>query len=191
MSICKNLFEGFTEDTESVVSSLVDHAPSEEQSDERRESVSEEPDNKDIWIGVTLNLPRTTSFLNMTTEEQKRKYHKILKLMLEKHPVYGCTIEIDSTFEFCKTGMVHMHCALTYHTLEPMYITGVIVNLVKVYKRLVKQVYREASYSEKYMRYRDASICVQYYDEYKDCDVTRGWEQWTGYIHKMDGIVKV
>lgn len=117
----------------------------------------------DVFISVTLNVPRTLAFCRMSSHDQKRLYIKLWENMMRSNRPIGWGCSTGYTFEFCKTGHIHLHGYIIYKPNSKFFIQGLIADLVKAYKRSLgkKAYYNDKSYYPEYVRYRDASICMQ------------------------------
>lgn len=126
---------------------------------------------------ITLNYPRTASFIKKLSGEQQRMYIKMWDILK-----CSCGMPMASgvKFEYCKSGHVHLHGYLI-PSMTTYYIIGYISDLVKSYLRMLPKKYQQ--YNEKcmfsgYYRYRSPSICVQYNDD------PERFKTWYNYIHK-------
>lgn len=139
------------------------------------------------YLLVTLNHPRTPAFNAATTEIQKQMYRKILNkmptvLIGPKNALY--LENVDSVFEYCKSGAVHYHSLIRVKSDMPFSIAGIVNDYVKHWlTHLPKQhrQYKEAYFKHEFQRYRSPSICVQYKtndDPYID--------EWVTYLHKEE-----
>lgn len=134
----------------------------------------------DVHIEITLNHPRTHRFCNMTSDEQKVLYNKLFQKMIEKLPIPLVKTTIQKTFEYCKSGHIHLHACVIYSLPTGKYYPmGLIADLVKKYLSQIKQVYQERYCFPEYQRYRAPSIVCQYFNG----DLKRR-EIWLSYIHK-------
>lgn len=117
----------------------------------------------EIYLSVTLNVPRTLGFTRMSSHDQKKLYIKLFEHMMVCNRPIGWHTQTMHTFEFCKTGHVHLHAKIVYTPVGRYYIAGLIADLVKAYKRSVgrKTYYDDKCYYPEWDRYKDASICIQ------------------------------
>ena len=134
----------------------------------------------DVHVEITLNHPRTAKFNNMTSDEQKVLYTKLFHKMIEKLPVPLCQTKIERTFEYCKSGHIHLHACVIYQLPKGKYYPmGLIADLVKKYLSQIKQVYQDRNCYPEWTRYKAPSIVCQYFNN----DQKRR-EVWLSYIHK-------
>lgn len=114
------------------------------------------------YIEVTLNHPRTPTFVKKLSHQQKRVYEKFY--MLIKTYYISIIEESDYVYEVCKSGIIHMHCWFKFK-LDP-FIPSIILNdIVKLwFNHMPKkyQVYNEKNYYYKIDRYYSPSIVAQY-----------------------------
>lgn len=114
------------------------------------------------FIQVTLNHPRTKTFLNMSSHQQKELYAKIFRVLKN-------TITIDPhsdyTFEYCKSGQVHLHGFIQIPDEKRVFVLGAISDVAKKYLSLLPgshSNFNERNMYGKFLRYRSPSICLQY-----------------------------
>lgn len=133
-----------------------------------------------VHVEITLNHPRTKNFVNLTSDKQKVLYNKLFQRMIEKLPIPLVQTKITKTFEFCKSGHIHLHACVEYSLPTGKYYPmGLIADLVKPYLSCLKQCYQDRNCFPEYQRYRSPSIACQYFNN----DLTRR-EVWLAYIHK-------
>lgn len=114
------------------------------------------------YIEVTMNYPRTPTFLKLNSIRQKELYKR---LWFNTKNIPKICIKSEMVFEYCKSGQVHLHGYVILDHSEAFHILGLISDYVKNYLSLLPNKYdkfNEASMFEKYERYRCPSICVQY-----------------------------
>lgn len=138
--------------------------------------------NSRCYLEITLNYPRTAGFKNMTSDKQKGLYSRLLQLI---KCTFGPTgIErCEHTFEFCKSGHVHLHASIIFVFSTIHIPIGVVSDVVKTYlNQLPKRysVYQEGCMHIGFIRYRSPSIAVQYtsFEDKKRIDI------WNKYINK-------
>jgi len=178
-----------------IGNSDTDDEKSIKQSDERPlGGSSENMESEEVHLcdlAITLNLPRTTLFLRMLSHEQKQRYasiwHQITKL-----PVGVTVLHNKYTFEYCKSGQVHLHGYLQLSFPHMYYPAGVISDLVKRTKRLIgkKECFVEKYYYPQWEKYRDPLICVKRLLVTKDKENPDEYTiiDWLQYMHKDQEI---
>ena len=171
-----DIIEEVSDDDKGVVPSLVEPHPPNSPNKEPKQVDQYD----DVHIEITLNHPRTHRFCNMTSDEQKVLYNKLFQKMIEKLPIPLVKTTIQKTFEYCKTGHIHLHACVIYSLPTGKYYSmGLIADLVKKYLSLIKQVYQDKYCFPELQRYRSPSIVCQYFNG----DLKRR-EIWLSYIHK-------
>ncbi len=129
-------------------------------------------------LEITLNYPRTHSFMNKVSNEQKKMY-RILWNSISN--IFGMEKAKGYTYEFCKNGHIHLHGYIAFKEGEKYSPIGAVSDIVKSYLQKLPKKY--CAYKDAYMygdliRYRSPSICVQYNN-----DIDR-LVQWQKYIIK-------
>lgn len=140
------------------------------------------------YLEITLNYPRTATFLKMNSAKQRMLYIKIWMILRGSvdFPLAGMEhAHSDFQFEYCKSGQVHLHGYLPIYK-KKYFIEGIISDLVKLYLEGMPKRY--SKFSESFMfpelhRYRSPSICVQHDNLQLNGEVER-MERWKTYITK-------
>lgn len=138
--------------------------------------------NTGCHIELTLNYPRTAVFIQLSSEHQKALYKKLYHKVLHTFGLQAIVSDIY-TFEYCKSGHVHLHASIVYTFGHKFFIRGVIADIVKKYlNELPKKYckYMDSSMDTKYDKYKCPSICVQY----NSVECMDRIECWNAYIQK-------
>lgn len=139
------------------------------------------------YLLVTFNHPRTVSFSNATSEQQKIMYCK----KLDKMPRYlygvNATLQlicVDCCFEYCDSGAVHYHALMEVTCNRIFSIAGLVCDYAKHWLALLPKKwssFHEYSYWVDYQRYKVPSCCIQY-KSYDDNYIPI----WKEYLHKKE-----
>lgn len=139
------------------------------------------------YLEITLNYPRTVSFLKMSSVKQKILYIKIWSHVRAtlNHPDVIMR-HSDYEFEYCKTGQIHLHGYIPVYT-EKYFIEGIISDVVKRYLEGLPK--KHSKFNEKNMypefhRYKSPSICVQH-DNMSDPVESDRFDRWKKYMIKI------
>lgn len=135
----------------------------------------------DVHLEITLNHPRTSKFVNMTSDEQRKLYDKMFSKMMQHLPEPLCETHITKVYEYCKSGHVHLHACVEYKLSKAHFPMGLIADTVKRWLNQIKQVYQEKNCFTEFNRYRSPSITCQYFQNNKERKAV-----WLEYMHKAD-----
>lgn len=139
------------------------------------------------YLEITLNYPRTVSFLKMNSMRQKVLYIKIWSHIRATLNQYSIIFRhCDYEFEYCKTGQIHLHGYIPVYE-DKYFIEGIISDVVKRYLEGLPRKY--SKFNEKNMypelhRYKCPSICVQH-DNLSDPIESDRFERWKQYMIKI------
>lgn len=150
------------------------------------EATSNSGYHSECFIEITLNYPRTQTFLNKNSTQQQALYCKLWNRVKNARCVTALQ-EAGHVYEYCKSGQVHMHGYMRLKYDRPHFVFGVISDIVKSYLNCLPKRYQ--NYSERhlhyeYKRYRCPSICVQY----RDIDDKERIDLWHKYMRKTAEI---
>lgn len=138
------------------------------------------------YLLVTLNCPRTKTFINSTSVKQKIGYTKLFNYIKSAFNMFD-VIDSGYVFEHCeKGGHIHLHGYLQFSAESFHCPIGLVNDAVKTYlSKLPKKysMFSERSFFLKYMRYKGPSVCVQYLYN----SDTSGFERWKTYMNKQQG----
>lgn len=137
---------------------------------------------------ITINLPRTPSFTSMLSSRQKCLYGHLWDSIKNVITISG---ENDYTFEFCKSGHVHLHAIMKIPKSCKLIPVGGISDIVKQFINTYNRVYsnekakNKLRYNERSMWfmenvYKSPAICVRYRGENEAARLV----YWTDYMHK-------
>lgn len=133
------------------------------------------------YLLITMNYPRTKSFVNKTSTEQKKLYSKLFQTL---EGINFLTNNSKYIYEYCQSGHIHLHGYVEMNVETKGSPIGAVADVVKRYLSMLPkkyQTYNDKSMFSEYIRYRCPSICVQYI--FKD-DV-EGLKQWETYMNKF------
>lgn len=136
------------------------------------------------YLEITLNYPRTASFLRMDSVEQKNLYRKIWSSIRTVCVGFGDHTD-DYTFEYCRSGQIHLHGYLPVY--DKYFIEGIISDVVKKFLNGLPKKYNkfnENNMFDNFHRYRCPSILVQH-DNLNDVNETKRFHKWKLYMYKM------
>lgn len=136
----------------------------------------EPPTSSDTYDGilqVTINYPRTASFLKMSSQKQKLLYIKIFNILY--NAIGMNTGDYDIVFEACKSGQIHLH---GWFTIQHDYrvISVLLSDIVKQFLQCLPKKYstfKESNIYSQYNRYRSPALCLQYIDLSNDEDIQK------------------
>lgn len=135
-------------------------------------------------IEVTMNFPRTPSFLKMTSSKQKVLYKKLMRILNNS---IGMNIhEPELFFECCQTGQIHAHG--TIHINHDYKVISVLLSdMAKSYlsclPKKYSRFYENHIYPE-FNKYRSPSLCLKYIDLDNEEDREQS-DKWYDYIRKQ------
>jgi len=131
------------------------------------------------FLCVTLKAPQKSTWVNKTSFEQKKCYSKWFNTILNRLCPFAVNKHSKLIFEYYKSGHVHAH---GYIYMEGNYcVQGMIADLAKLWLSLHRLSFRSERYYDKYDRYTDDSICIQYL-----ADLERQ-NKWIYYMGKDQG----
>ncbi|UOF76860.1 putative replicase [Circoviridae sp.] len=134
-------------------------------------------------LEVTLNHPRTATFLKMTSDKQKALYKKMYDIIINRYGP-GMCYKSTGAFEYCRSGQVHMHMSLFYCLPHKMVnIWGTIADMARlIHSMLPKKysIFNEKCMDEKYFKYRVPSMCIQFNSLTEEKRIA----EWETYIRK-------
>lgn len=133
--------------------------------------------SKHGFFEITLNYPRTATFIKMLSTKQKILYAKLFRTITH---CISPPHESKYVYEYCKSGHVHLH-GYMIPSIKSYYILGYIADMVKTYVSLLPKKYSkyvDSCMFSKYNRYRSASICIQYSDKLDE------FNRWLMYMRK-------
>lgn len=139
------------------------------------------------YLEVTLNYPRTASFLKMCSVKQKILYSKIWHHVRSFQVQPGMVfVDDDYEFEYCKSGQIHLHGYLPIYKKE-YFIEGILSDVAKLYLEGLPKKYNK--FNDVHMfpdlhRYRCPSICLQHDNMSIPTEVER-FERWKSYMTKV------
>lgn len=129
---------------------------------------------KNAFLEVTLNHPRTKTFMNIDSYTQRRC---LRNLFLKVCGTYDCTH--THVFEFCKDGQIHLHGFIHIHT-EGL-VVGAIQDIAKVFLRSFRQFNHKDYFNAEWLRFRSPAICIQYRENEAE------QLSWIAYMNKHQG----
>lgn len=138
------------------------------------------------FLEVTLNLPRTATFLKLNSFDQKKLYFRRFSIMLAS--LLNTYKSQEHHFEYCKDGQIHLH-AIVYIKEEAVFIAvGLLSDFIKSYLKTLpvkQQVIKAGAFryydESKTIKYTDAPICTSIRLDQDERRIA-----WLAYIRKFE-----
>lgn len=92
-----------------------------------------------VHLEITLNLPRTKSFLNKRQIGQQNEYLCRYNIMLSS--IKSSYISNEQVFENCKDGTVHLHACVICWINPKLSLSGYVSDLAKIYLATINKKY--------------------------------------------------
>ena len=121
------------------------------------------PCSDTFMLEFTITHPHNVSYLNMTSEQQKRKLARILQIAVSALPVMYQD-EREISFEFDSHGQIHAHAWQTYLPFKH-YPIGVISDVAKAVLSGMPKKYnkfKDNCLNGEWGVYKDAPIKIKY-----------------------------
>lgn len=106
------------------------------------------------YIEITLNYPRTATFLKYGSFEQKRMYTRLWNVIINNFTTLMRVNSSRAVFEYCRSGQVHLHGYLVIEPNTKYYVAGLVSDMVKCYLNELPKKYNK--FVEK---------CIYYFDD--------------------------
>lgn len=148
--------------------------------------VSQHIVNQGAYLEITMNLPRTPTFLKADSDKQKALYTTIFNKTFNCIPMVKLAKHKEFIFEYCKSGQIHLHGYITLNDDVKYNAHGLISDLTKRYLECQPKKYSKFSENKMYTFDNGDTVC------YKTDSLKLSWknnqdsrfDEWLNYIQK-------
>ena len=133
------------------------------------------------YLAITVSLPETKKFMNLSSTGQKKVTAHFFKYMMSKatRGLVSKPNRLKYVFEYTKRGKVHLH-ALVEVSNKPASTVGFICDVAKAGHKILHQSYKDKNlYNNDFgVTYKCPSFCIELVKNQDEID------KWTKYISK-------
>lgn len=134
------------------------------------------------YVEMTINHPRTKTFLTLNSELQRRLYGRILSKipnLINQIDVYA------KSYEHCKDGQIHLHCILRIPNTVRYHVMGLLSDICKSVcnSPTIRQTFQSSKVYHEYQRIRQNCVLTQFRHYACQEDMDRV-QEFFKYMHK-------